>query len=97
MDERRLKGLLGICVRSGQAVFGEDGCRKAAGRGECGLLLLDGGASGNTRKKYEGLCRGKDLPMAILPEGLIEAATGRPCMAMGIRKGPMLTQVTGCL
>jgi ribosomal protein L7Ae-like RNA K-turn-binding protein len=97
MDEKRLKGLMGICVRSGQAVFGEDGCRKAISRGECGILLLDGGASENTAKRYETQCRGKKIPFAVLPEGLLEAATGRTCMAMAVRKGPLLEQVTGCL
>ena len=24
MDERRMKGLMGLCVRAGQAVFGDD-------------------------------------------------------------------------
>ena len=42
MDERRMKGLMGLCVRAGQAVFGEDGCRRAVMNGQCGLLLADG-------------------------------------------------------
>ena len=42
MDERRMKGLMGLCVRAGQAVFGEDGCRRSVAGGQCGLLLLDG-------------------------------------------------------
>ena len=43
MDEKRLRGLMGLCVRAGQAVFGEDGCRKAISTGECGILLTDSG------------------------------------------------------
>ena len=36
MDERRLKGLMGLCVRAGQAVFGET--RRGNGR-ENGILF----------------------------------------------------------
>ena len=97
MDEKRLKGLLGLCIKSGNAVFGEDGCRRAISRDECGILLLDGSASDNTRKRYASQCRGKEVPLFILPEGLMHATTGRECMAMGIRKGSLLEQVTGCL
>ena len=97
MNESRLKGLLGICVRSGQAVFGEDGCRRAVSRNECGLLLVDGEASENTRTRYEKLCRVHEIPMALLPAGMLENATGKTCMAMAVRKGPLLDQVTGCL
>ena len=84
-------------MRAGQAAFGEDGCRKAIARGECGLMLTDGGMSEGSRKKYEALCRGREIPAAQVPEGLIEAATGRTNMAMAIRKGPLLDQVTSCL
>ena len=48
MDERRMKGLMGLCVRAGQAVFGEEGCRKSVSGGQCGVLLLDGGISENS-------------------------------------------------
>jgi len=97
MDEKRLKGLLGICVRSGQAVFGEDNCRKAVPKGICGMLLVDSGVSGNTRKRYESLCRTGETKLVFLPEGLLEAATGKEYMAMAVRKGPLLDQVAGCL
>ena len=45
MDERRMKGLMGLCVRAGQAVFGEEACRKSITGGQCGILLLDSGIS----------------------------------------------------
>ena len=97
MDEKRLRGLMGLCVRAGQAVFGEDGCRKAITNGECGILLADGGMSANTRKRYEGWCRAAGVRMAELPEGLLEEATGRPGVAMGIRTGSFAEQITRCL
>ena len=97
MDEKRLRGLMGLCVRAGQAVFGEDGCRKAVGNGECGILLADGGMSESTRKRYEGLCRRADIPMETIPEGLLEEATGRPGVAMAVKKGSFAEQIEECL
>ena len=52
MDENRLKGLMGLCLRAGQAVFGEEGCRSAIRNGSCGVLLLDRGISEGSGKKY---------------------------------------------
>ena len=97
MDEKRLRGLMGLCVRAGQAVFGEDGCRKAITSGECGILLADGDMSPNTRKRYEGLCEWTGIPMATIPAGLLEEATGRPGAAMAVKKGNFTEQIGECL
>ena len=42
MTDKKAHGLLGLCVRAGQASFGEDGCLGAIRGGKCGLLILDG-------------------------------------------------------
>ncbi len=97
MNEQRLKGLMGLCVRAGQAVFGEDGCRKAVSRGECGALLVDSGASAHTRERYERLCGAAGIPLLSLPEGWLQEATGKPGMAMAVRPGPFSEQVISCL
>ena len=97
MDERRLKGVLGLCVRAGQAVFGEDGCRKAISAGQCGILLTDGDASDNTRKRYESICGRTGTEMAQLPAGLLAEATGRPGAAMAVKQGSFSEQIRACL
>ena len=97
MNEQRLKGLLGLSVRAGQAVFGEDSCRRLLAGGQGGILLLDEAASENTRKKSRELCERTETPLALLPEGMIPAATGRDNMAMALRKGAFADQVTSCL
>ena len=93
MDEKRLRGLMGLCVRAGQAVFGEDGCRKTISAGQCGILLTDGDMSGNTRKHYESICRQTGTEMATLPPGLLAEATGRPGAAMAVKKGSLAEQI----
>ena len=78
MDEARVRGLMGLCARARQAVFGEDGCLKSIRGGTCALLLLDAGASPATREKYELTCSHHGVPLRVLPEGLLGDATGRP-------------------
>ena len=93
MDERRLKGLMGLCVRAGQAVFGEDGCRRSIQSGQCDLLLADGGISDNSRKRYEELCQRTGIRMEVLPPGLLAEATGKPGVAMAVRSGHFSEQM----
>ena len=93
MDTNRIRGLMGLCVRAGQAVFGEDGCMKLLRNGECGILLLDGGIAPAAEEKYRRLCGRTGIPAVRLPEDLLEEATGRPGRAMAIRKGPFTEQM----
>ena len=97
MDERRMKGLMGLCVRAGQAVFGADGCQKAIREGKAALLLLDGDIAENAREKYTALCAGACVPLRLLPAGLMEASTGRTGMTMAVRPGGFAEQMTRCL
>lgn len=90
MTERnvqQLRGMLGLCVRARQAVFGMDGCLNAVRGQTAGVLLLDAGASMATRKKYADTCSNHGVPLLELPEGLLEESTGRSGVAMAVNKG----------
>lgn len=93
----RLKGLMGLCVRARQAVFGEDGCLKTVRAGSCGVILVDEGASQATKEKYRGACLRAGVTVAWLPEGLLFDATGRPGVAMAVPKGGLAEQLKGLL
>lgn len=98
MDEakrKRMHGLMGLCVRARQAVFGEDGCLASIRSGQCGALLLDGGASAATKEKYRGACERATVTLIELPEGLLLEATGRPGVAMAVKKGGLSDQLIG--
>ena len=92
-QENKLRGLMGLCVRARQAVFGEDGCMKTIRGGNCGVLLLDSGASQAPRDKYRGVCANASTPIVELPEGLLHEATGKPGVAMAILQGGFAKQV----
>ena len=97
MDEKKLRGLIGLCTRAGLGVFGEDGCLKAVRSGQCAVLLVDAGASEATREKYRGVCARAGVPMALLPEGLPGDAAGRPGVAMAVRPGGLANQLKSIL
>lgn len=97
MDEQKLRGLMGLCVRARQAVFGEDGCLKTIRSGNCGVLLMDSGASPATQKKYRDACAHAGVTLGIIPEGMLLEATARPGMAMAIQKGGLAQQITRLL
>ncbi len=97
MDEQKLRGLMGLCVRARQAVFGEDGCLKTIRSGNCGVLLVDSGASPATKKKYHDACAHAGVTLGMIPEGMLLEATARPGMAMAIPKGGLAQQITRLL
>ena len=98
-DQRiqRVRGLMGLCVRARQAVFGEDGCMKSIRSGQCGVLLLDVGASAATQEKYRGACGRAGTAVMELPENLLMEATGRPGVAMAVNKGGLAQQLIGLI
>ena len=93
MNEQKMKGMIGLAMRARQAAAGTDACRILIRSGKCGAVLLDGAAGANTRKKAEELCERSGTPLRILPEGMIEAATGRSNMTLGLQKGSFAEQI----
>ena len=76
MDTKRIRGLMGLCVRAGQAVFGEDGCMKLLRSGECGILLLDGEISVNVDRTELERIRQVDGVRSVEEELLNEPTAG---------------------
>ena len=48
--------MLGIAMRAGQLSLGESGVLKAISSGAALFMILDAGASDNTRKKFRDSC-----------------------------------------
>lgn len=68
--------MLGLAMRAGQLTFGEDGVKKAIASGGAKLVLLDAGASENTKKKMRDSC-------AFYGVQLVETAADRLGYAVG--------------
>ena len=93
MNEQRIRGLMGLCVRAGQGVFGEESCLKALRTGQAALLIMDESISPGSAEKFERLCEREEIPLRRLPAGLMEEATGRPGKTMAIRPGSFAEQL----
>ena len=55
MNEQRLRGLMGLCLRAGQGIFGEDSCLKALRKGQAALMLMDGSISADAAEKVKSV------------------------------------------
>lgn len=87
MNETRVMGMLGLALRARQAALGADTCERMIRSGKCGVLLIDGDASENTRRKAEGWCRKSGTRMVILPAGMIGQTTGKGHMMIAVAEG----------
>ena len=97
MNGQKIKGMIGLALRARQAALGMDACRIMIRTGKCGVLLVDQAAGVNTRQKTEELCGRTGTPMRMMPEGLIEEATGRNNMVIGLQKGHFSEQILQCV
>ena len=97
MNEKRLKGLMGLCVRAGQGTFGEESCLKALRSGQAALMLIDESISKRAAEKAENLCARQNIPAYRLPEGMLAEATGKPGKTMTVRAGNFVQQIISCL
>ena len=82
--------MLGIAMRAGALALGESGADKAIVAGEAGLVLVDAGASDNTRKRFADSCAYYGAPMLLTAAGRLGEAVGRPGrMSAAVRKGTL--------
>lgn len=73
----KVAGFLGLCTRAGRLSFGQEACVNAVRKGEAALVLLDEGASGNTRKRLYNACQTHGVPLYGMPPGRIGQAVGK--------------------
>ena len=70
--------MLGIAMRAGALTLGEDGVLKAISSGKAGLVLVDAGASDNTRKRFADSCAYYGAQLRLTQAGRLAAAIGKP-------------------
>lgn len=76
--------MLGMCMRAGKLITGEDACIKAIRAGTAKLALLDGSASPNARKALADACAYRSVPLLITEEGRFGEAIGKPGRKSGV-------------
>ena len=81
--------MLGLAMRAGQLTFGEDGVRKAAANG-AKLVLLDAGASDNTKKRMRDCCAYYGVTLVETAADRLGFAVGKPGrMSTAVAAGPL--------
>lgn len=98
MHEKRALGLLGLAMRAGQVISGDDMTERTVRGGHAALVLLDAGASARTRDKYESLCERRGVPLFIISEDALGQAIGKDGrMVAAMRRGPFTKQIEALL
>lgn len=75
--EKRATGFLGICMRAGQLLSGQEACVDAVRREAARIVLLDEAASPNTLKRLRDACRTHGVPLYALSAGTLGRRIGR--------------------
>ena len=82
--------MLGLAMRAGQLTFGEDGVRKAIASGGAKLVLLDAGASDNTKKRMRDSCAYYGVRLCETAADRLGYAVGKPGrMSAAVAAGPL--------
>ncbi len=96
MDEKKITGMLGLAVKAGQAQIGAGRALDSVRGDKVGLILLDGAASDNTRKRFENTCQTHEVECLTLSPGTIGRAVGKPdAMVVALLKGGMADRLRG--
>ena len=75
--ENQVINFLGLCMRAGRIISGQEACVDLARQEQAALVLMDAGASENTRKRIADACRSHSVPLYELSEGILGHAIGK--------------------
>lgn len=96
MDEKKIGGMIGLAVKARQAQLGAGRALDCLRADKAGLLLLDGAASDNTRKRFTDACASHKVECLILSPGLLGQAAGKTdTMVAALLKGGMADRLRG--
>ena len=62
----KLKGLIGLCRKSGNLLCGATAVESAVKSGKCYLVLIAGNSGESIRRKMEGLCTSNNINYKIV-------------------------------
>ena len=82
--------MLGLAMRAGALTTGEDGVKKAVSGGKALLVLVDEGASANTKKLFADACAHYGVPLHMTRRERLGLAMGKPGrMSAAVARGPL--------
>ncbi len=75
--ENQVINFLGLCMRAGRIISGQEACVDLARQEEAALVLMDAAASENTRKRITDACHSHNVPLYEISEGELGRAIGK--------------------
>ena len=75
--ENQVISFLGLCMRAGRIIRGQEACVDLARQEQAALVLMDAGVSENTRKRISDACHSHNVPLYELTEGALGHAIGK--------------------
>ena len=75
--ENQVINFLGLCMRAGRVISGQEACVDLARQEQAALVLMDAGASENTRKRITDACHSHNVPLYELAEGALGQSIGK--------------------
>ena len=75
--ENQVINFLGLCMRAGRIISGQEACVDLARQEQAALVLMDAGASDNTRKRISDACHSHNVPLYEMAEGALGHAIGK--------------------
>jgi len=75
--ENQVMNFLGLCMRAGRIISGQEACVDLIRQEEAALVLMDGAASENTKKRITDACHTHNVPMWTLSENALGHAIGK--------------------
>jgi len=75
--ENQVINFLGLCMRAGRIISGQEACVDLARQEQAALVLMDAGASENTRKRIADACHSHSVPLYELSKGTLGHAIGK--------------------
>lgn len=97
-QEKRATGFLGLCMKAGQLVSGQEQCVQTIRAGQAALALIDDAASDNTKKRVADACAAHQTPLYRLSAGALGRSIGRgERMVAAVKAGSMAARLTQLL
>ena len=75
--ESRVISFLGLCMRAGRIISGQEACVDLIRQGEAALALMDADASDNTRKRLTDACHSHNVALYELSAGALGHSIGK--------------------
>lgn len=90
IDRDAFYSMLGIAMRAGALTLGEGGVLRAISSGGALLVLVDAGASENTKKRFRDSCSFYGVPLFETQADRLGQAIGKPGrMSAAVAAGPL--------